>query len=330
MIGSTQGGDQLSLTAGIIFTTCVTYCFILSTMSLIYILFKLKLNKFLKILLIEITLVNSACTAIIIGSLILFAANGFAFSVSNCQLLGYPLHLTISTPNMLNVISIFRYYMSKLASKSRILSLKTGIFLVSLAFLINPMSNVMLLLLQDLFNYKSLVSNCLNETHVKAHPLIQLILALKAVSITIIGLYCDISLFFFIKKRNNQVNATNENSAPAAEMIPWKSSNSIQNEEDLQIPVKASLFSFALTCSIFFFAPLYIYLVSFDNSANFSFWLIMSIHLILASTTPLIVIFFTIKQQDKEKKTVQSAQPPAQLQFHEESENLEAENETNC
>ena len=113
------------------------------------------------------------------------------------------------------------------------------------------------------------------------------------------GIFFDLKMLAFVKKRNK--------TQPVIAIIRWKSRNKKETEQDVEVPMKATI-----TSTSFFFSSLVLYYLT--NLSN-DFW----ITLCLVSayyTTPLpVLLIFTIKHKNDKNKTVQ---PPQTLQFHNE------------
>ena len=124
----------------------------------------------------------------------------------------------------------------------------------------------------------------------------------------------------------------NRNKTQPLELIPWKSTNNLNQEnEDFQVPLKATTITvvFLLLFCVFF-------IVIFISD---ELWHSLTTMVILIGILPLpLLLIFTVKQKDPKKS--KSVQPPKILQFHEnlsnalqyhESTNFDdKENENNC
>ena len=65
------------------------------------------------------------------------------------------------------------------------------------------------------------------------------------IGMTLIGLYCDKSLYDFVKKQH-------QISKNGTKLVPWKSTN-FKVQEDLQVPIRATAMStFLIVLSILF------------------------------------------------------------------------------
>ena len=137
-----------------------------------------------------------------------------------------------------------------------------------------------------------------------------LLFVLISVGGCIIGLCCDILMYRFVKK--SDANQQNE-----AVLVPWKSSNQNTTKEDLQVPLRASIIStISIAILIVGITPLMFLLMGDQKMAAY-----VGINLFFVSVTllPIFLVIFTVKQQVK----VNSAQPPANLQYHEKSSDVE-------
>ena len=127
---------------------------------------------------------------------------------------------------------------------------------------------------------------------------------LEHIAWMIFGMIFDIQLLKFVKLR---IKETNEKQS--FKMVPWKSAN--QNE-DPDIPIRATAFSTAtLIGSLIFFPLVFKTLLTGVGSMWYAF---ISISIWVAIQLPLILIF-TIKHQRTKKIEKIKAQPPSRLQF---------------
>ena len=144
-----------------------------------------------------------------------------------------------------------------------------------------------------------LAATCLDSSNISSHYNLQLMFNIPIHALCMCGgIFFDLKMLAFVKKRNK---------IQPISIIPWKSSDKKDSEEDVEVPMKATI-----TSTSFFLSSLVLYYVT--NLFN-DFW----ITLCLVSayyTTPLpVFLICTIKQKNDEKKTVQ---PPQTLQFHNE------------
>ena len=101
----------------------------------------------------------------------------------------------------------------------------------------------------------------------------------------------------------------NRNKTQPLELIPWKSTNNLNQEnEDFQVPLKAT------TITVVF---LLLFLVSFVVIfLSDKLWYSLTTMVTVIGIFPLpLLLIFTVKQKDTTKS--KSVQPPKTLQFHE-------------
>ena len=106
-------------------------------------------------------------------------------------------------------------------------------------------------------------------------------------------------MLIFVKKTNK---------SEPMELVPWKSTNTVQNKKDLQVPLRA-------TTMTLLFLLIYLALLSIIFKSSETWDVIGYAHIITVLPLPLMLIF-TIKQKTSSKNGV-SLQPPSNLQFHE-------------
>lgn len=205
-----------------------------------------------------------------------------------------------------------------MASKTRILKEWQAMLYIFLVTFFNYGFIIALMVWQETHHkLDNEVTYCLNRSyeHRNQSFIFPIVTFGKIVLIAMIGLFCDLSLFHFVKKRKNAVHDAN-----AVEMIPWKSLNKDVHDKDLHIPARASILS-----SLFVVATLIISIGVFTvigslQSTAFKQF-VGSIIVLVPCGAPIVTILFTIKAHSEEKSMTKQAQPPAQLQFHEENDN---------
>ena len=111
------------------------------------------------------------------------------------------------------------------------------------------------------------------------------------------GIFFDLKMLAFVKKRNKTM--------PIIAIIPWKSRNKEDTEQDVEVPMKATI-----TSTSFFFSSLVLfYLTNLSNDIWITLCLVSAYYI-----TPLpVLLIFTIKQKNDEKQKVK---PRQKLQFH--------------
>jgi hypothetical protein len=304
--------DQLTMVSGVVFGTTNIASFIISFVTLSYITFKLKLNIYMKIILGITVGVNIISSILNLLALILFQINGF-FTIFECRLIGYSTIPLLATINMLNAISLLRYYMSHLASNARILKKWQAVIFIIAATFTSYGFAILTLIYQEYFQVKSAMTICLRETQFPSSPMMPILLFVKITIFAIIGLKCDLSLFTFMKNRIHDQNAV------GSHLVPWKSAAPTDNKEenDLYIPIRASILSsvFMLVASILVAFSLIVALGS--NQYVFFHWFVFSFIVVVSCGAPVAMIIFTIKSQKAGTMNEQQQQPPNELHFTE-------------
>lgn len=313
--------NQLSQASSIIFGTTSISVIVISLASGAFILLKLKLNIYMKIILgitVTCNLVSSALNATALG---LVLSKGY-FTPLTCRLIAYSVVPLLNTINMLNSISILRYLMSALASKTKILKPWQAWLFISIVAIGNYIYGDAVLAWQEYSNAGNAVSLCLNEHQGPNQRLGLFLMMVKIIIVCICGFACDVALFKFIKKRNRVDDGV--------KMIPWKSTTKEQRENDLYIPIRATILSSIFMLSSVLLVSLAMWLkIGSSGSDEIYHWSFTSCLLFTSCGAPLAMIFFTVKDQDNEKSKSSNAQPPNQLQFHERQEETGVELQTN-
>ena len=267
---------------------------IASFLCILYIALKLTLNKFIKAIFCIMAMQN------IIGATLITIANGIIIwtdskSFLTCNLLTQPLLIfTRSNSVMTFLISVIRYAMAWKASYAKFLKEKYLNYTIIFGGIF-PYINLMINLYLN-NGFGKLAAMCLDSPNISD---LQLIFNIPIHAFNACGgIFFDLKMLAFVKKRNKI--------QPIA-IIPWKSRDKKDSEEDVEVPTKATIAS----TSFFLSSLVLFYLTNLSND----FW----ITLCLVSayyTTPLpVLLIFTIKQKNDKKKTVQ---PPQTLQFHNE------------
>lgn len=264
---------------------------------LAFIILILKLNKFIKLLLVLMVTGNMICA--ISGILSSFLDKSYQCPFAICSFVAM-----VGSYTMTSLMSFLRLYMSKLASKAKLAKTKIVLPLTIFGGIFCLCFSALTVILQDSFGFQSLISQCEDSGERPKSVILPFLSISFLLGMIILGLYCDISLYKFVKKRNpNPVNN-------GLQIVPWKTTNQ-KSEEDLQVPLRASfissfLFFFVLICAI-----LSLVIVYEDNELATNFVIFQII--IFSTILPIIIISFTIKHQKK----IGAAQPPQTLQFHE-------------
>ena len=239
----------------------------------------------------------------IIGATLITIANGILIWTDSksfliCNLLTQPLLIfTRSNSVMTFLISVLRYAMAWKASHAKFLKEKYLNYTIIFGGIF-PYINLMINLYLN-NGFGRLAATCLDSSNISSHYNLQLMFNIPIHALCMCGgIFFDLKMLAFVKKRNK---------IQPISIIPWKSRDKKDSEEDVEVPMKATI-----TSTSFFLSSLVLYYVT--NLFN-DFW----ITLCLVSayyTTPLpVFLICTIKQKNDEKKTVQ---PPQTLQFHNE------------
>ena len=158
--------------------------------------------------------------------------------------------------------------------------------------------------------------NCVNNSET-IEPEIQsfwgryMILSAMAI-ITIItgsGLFCDIKMFLFIK-RHNKTQPT--------QMVPWKSVNQKNVDDDKKVPLRATIISTTSLILPLMTRTLGKLFISSQVIDDYLFWIVPELLLLWGALNMPFMFMLTIKHKNK-GPTVQSNQPPQRLQFHDET-----------
>ena len=310
-----------------------------SVLSLLYIFFKLTLNKYIKTILLIMGFHNLISFSIMTVSIAVIIENNMEAPLT-CMLLTQPQMFVMKSNRMLIcLISAIRYLMAYKASKVKIMSSKYIISLITFGATLPYLT--MIANWSVSLNKDNLLTLCLDSQNsqdsqdsqnsqdsqdsqkflhssVIQFPMqfaLNISLALLSISI---GLFFDFKMLGFVRKRHQiqplpmvpssrRPNTGNlqlrpNNSAFGLSLVPWKSSH--QEHKDIGVPLNATIISF---CYLLVFTALSLILSFwFDN-----FWVIMTtVCLIHIPPLPMMLIF-TMKKQDKSQ-----IQPPKALQFH--------------
>ena len=101
----------------------------------------------------------------------------------------------------------------------------------------------------------------------------------------------------------------NRNKTESLELVPWKSTNNLNQEnEDFQVPLKATTITVVF---LLLFCVLFIVIFISDE-----LWLSLTTIVTVIGILPLpLLLIFTVKKKDTTES--KSVQPPKTLQFHE-------------
>ena len=159
---------------------------------------------------------------------------------------------------------------------------------------------------QSYFGYLNIYSYCeKNSPDCPVYPFFTIIGLLLLFYNLGQGIYFNLMMYFFVKK-------INPIQAKETYLIPWKSNNQNQ-ENDLQIPTRATIIMSIIFIVVSAIAYIFLYLIYANETDPQLFtWPILLSNTII-TFVPIILITFSVKQQSK----LQNSQPPTGLQFHE-------------
>lgn len=303
-----EGSDQISKAFSIGIGIFAVKGMIVSALTFAYIVVKLKLNKYIKAILAIMTIVNFICSFLVALGLLLFYKNGCILNVFECQLITYSMVMMLQTLNMMSLMSMLRLYMARLAAKTKLIKHYPALTFIITASIINYSFAPLVKGLMETQGEGTALNVCMNESLIQ--PLYgRLLNVSKVCFFAIVGLYCDLSLYFFVKGRNKvqqQGSTTN--------IVPWKSLVA-KDEMDLHIPIRASIMSLILSLLLFGFFAISIKFF-YEPNMDRNLWPRALLGLLISNGIPLSLIMFAVN----EKKAIASAQPPQKLQFHEKDE----------
>ena len=134
------------------------------------------------------------------------------------------------------------------------------------------------------------------------------ILSAIAIIITVSGLFCDVKMLLFVNNRNK---------TQPTQLVPWKSINQKNINDDQKVPLRATIIS---SISLIFYLMLRTLGKLFVNSPvidDYYFWIITEMMLLWGALNMPLMLMLTIKHKNK-GPTGQTIQPPQKLQFHDE------------
>ena len=294
---------QLTTTEVAIGLISTTLSCSISTYSLFFAVFRLKLNPILKLILITMILFNLTGTTVQLVGEIMLLLDQNIFSLLICRCLSYPaVSVTVGNFLMSSMISILRIYMSKLAASAKVAKLKIVLPMIMLGIIVNYLTWPLFTLISELNGVSTLISKCAMQDLPIAFVPVRILWFSYTLIFLAIGAMSDYKMYLFVKQRN-------KTNAKKTQLVPWVS-NQENLSEDLDIPIKATIMS-TVAFLILMLAVIFIFADLFGNIVASHIVVIASTTL-FSSTLPILMIFFTIKRQNK----IQNAQPPAGLQLH--------------
>ena len=278
---------------------------IASFLCILYIALKLTMNKFIKAIFCLMAMQNIiGATLITIANVIIIWTDSKSFLT--CNLLTQPLLIfTRSNSVMPFLISVIRYAMAWKASYAKFLKEKYLNYTIIFGGVF-PYINLMINLYLN-NGFGRLAAMCLDSSSI-GFSYLQLIFNIPIHALCLCGgIFFDLKMLAFVKKRNKI--------QPIA-IIPWKSRDTRDSEDDVEVPMKATI-----TSTSFFLSSLVLYYLT--NLSN-DFWITLCLVSAYYITPLPVLLIFTIKQKNNEKKTVQ---PPQTLQFHNEDLSVDMSDE---
>ena len=214
--------------------------------------------------------------------------------------------MRIGTFLMNSLISSLKYQMAQLASKAKLIKKGWTILKITLmsiyCYSLVPVTPH----IQNYRGYFNIMLYCEeNPPDLPKKPFLLVISVLATLFELGKGMYCNLMMYIFVKKRNSVQNQ-------GASLIPWKSSNSNQ-DEDLQIPTRATIVMSMIFIVVCVISVVFISLTWGNETDPQLFTWAFLLNNTCATFVPIILVIFTVKQQSK----VKTSQPPKGLQFHE-------------
>ncbi len=301
---------SMSLTDFSISLCSITCGLTISLLCIICIFWKLKLNQYMKLILIIYTFINTVALVFRFIANIMYYRNDLKHTWLSCTIVTMSRHILFMNIVQINCISIVRFYNANLATQARIARPTKVLPFIGLITIILVVGRPLLTLRYFSREFRTPVSDCL-DLKLPEHPI-----ATSPIFITLTfmvlmnasGLFCDIALYKLVKKRNQ--------THPTSNTIPFKTVAGNSND-DLHIPIRATLLSLLSFILVLLMFAICKYVGSSKQLEKFS---IISVVL---PCFPLLIIYFTIKSK---KPVTQSISGPPQgqnqphavgLQFHE-------------
>ena len=283
--------------------------FLTSVACLIKVYTLSKMNRIIKILLFTMGIIN--CIDLMICLVTNLVSIGFQINfLINCSIiLNSTAYLLETNLVMMAVISVIRYWIAYKISKHKIVPEKYLILLIAAGALIPLGLLISKLLFMSNFGYAKSIYFCadLEPLNNDILPFQRIISVFTDFSGVIVAIVFDIKMYLLVKNTHKPKVLT-EN-----QVIPWKSTNH-KEAEDLKVPLKATVVnSGQFTCLILLLPVIVL-------TGLYYFWAWQSIMIFLSSSSLPLTLHFCIKKQNKIAQIVR-AQPPVDLQFHDEELN---------
>ena len=199
--------NQISFTFLVILGLTSVYGLLISTISLYYLLKKLKLNWYIKSLFVLMLSMNGLCSIFSLISQILFYLNGY-FTRTSCQILIYSYDVLSATPLIIPLISTVKYYLSYLASKARI---PKSEILIPILIISSALLYSFVVFFDTLYHWLGMpnyIDQCMFENSPdykhETSLLIESIMSLIGVSIFFCGILMDVKLYKLVKLQHQK------------------------------------------------------------------------------------------------------------------------------
>ena len=268
---------------------------LVTAVCLLYILLKLTLNKYVKVILFIMAIQNIICSILMTTlSAIIITTNDQSFWTSQCILATITVQFrthSLMTP----LISVLRYVMASKASNAKIIKKMHVIYAITMCTC-SPYFNAAFNIIMNGRNYFFLDIE-LQSTHEYQLPIVLAIFNVPmSILLLSVGIFFDYKMFLFVKKRNQ---------IEPIQLVPWKSVSAEEKENDMDVPVRSTIISTVFIVSFCIVFSIYLVL---DH-----FWpipIIVSLYCIIP--IPLTILFSVKNAKSKQGE----AQPPQGLHFH--------------
>ena len=282
-------------------------CFslLVSIICVIFVVKKLKLNAYIKTILLVMNFVNISASTVSL------------WMIQSCKIVVTGSMFTFGNFPMGSFVSILRYHLAYSASKAKVPNKTKTLFFIWIGTLISYLPFPVGVNLSDFLGYASFLGPCGQNLDLPSKSIIPIV-GVSIVWILLgIGLVFDVKMYRFVKKRQTAVQ-------PGISLIPWKSTNH-STKEDLQVPIKATTISTIFLILVMAFStiiPIFVNGMDEELMPGIMWWVSRILHFV-TPFYPVLLIIFSVKDQSKIKKT----QPPSGLQFHEEQNQQNEMNE---
>lgn len=268
-----------------------------------YLHFKMKLNKYIKIILSSMLGAN-VVAGTTCGIISFSMSVQYGKSETSCYLAFYPGMAITGYSPMAAMISGLRYYMASLASKTKLAKAKVVVPIIICGTLVSYGAAPIVAAISDFRQQTSLITTCMEIEALNdmAFPVQKVAIAVFSIVAPIVGVCYDIAMYFFLKKRATQ------QAGPSSALVPWKSTSEQSTDNDFSIPIRATMISSATFFFSVVFYPIIMFLIDGDSRHFMSI-----VGLFSAYGVPILLTLFAVKNKEK----IVNAQPPKKLHFHE-------------